>query len=95
LWICILSRFLETLGQFSLPIWIHDGVIEGLVHLNHLRLPLVKVDRLDFRNMHLQLPVLAWAPKTHKGTEGDWGPPWSLWVAIGALSVVSLFEESL
>ena len=66
-----------------------------LVHLNHFRLPLVKVDTLDLGDVYLQLSVLSRAPEAHESAEGNRGPPRGLRMAIRALAIVRQLQQGL
>jgi len=54
----VLVRLSEAMGQSGLPEGVDEHVVHVLVHLYHLRLPLVQVNRFDLGDVHLQLPVL-------------------------------------
>ena len=66
-----LSWLVVPPGQLCLPIRVNYRVVQMLVHLNHLRLPLIQVDTLDLGDVHLKLPVLAGASQANKGPKGD------------------------
>ena len=42
--VCVLARLVVAVGEPCLPVGIDDRVVHVLVHLHHVRVPLVEVD---------------------------------------------------
>ena len=78
--------------QLGLPVRVNNRITDMLIHLYHLWLPLVEVDRLDLRDVNLQLSMLTRASEADECSEGYGGPSRRLGMAICAFSILSRFQ---
>jgi hypothetical protein len=90
----ILTWLLKVSCESCFPVGVNDIVVNVFVELNHLGLPLIQVNWLDFGDVNLQITMFAWAPQANKGSKGRGCPSWSLTIAISTLSVLFLSKQT-